>query len=100
MANLKLGLLPDRVPCKLTITLPPELKKALHDYATLYARSYGTEEQVAELVPYMLEAFLKADSSFRQGRKTLQDEPMALPLPKKPITRSRKSAPPDTQGEI
>ena len=41
MTGLKLGPLPDRVPSKLTITLTPGLKKALDDYATLYARSYG-----------------------------------------------------------
>ena len=92
MTALKLGPLPDRVPCKLTITLSPHLKKALDDYATLYARSYGIEEQVVELVPYMLEAFLKADHSFRQGRKELLDAPMALPLSTKTIARSRKSA--------
>ena len=99
MIGLKLGPLPDRVPSKLAITLPPDLKKALDDYATIYARSYGSEEQVADLVPYMLEAFLKADSSFRQSRKGLLDAPMALPLSKKTLTRSRKSAPPDSQGE-
>ena len=99
MTGLKLGPLPDRVPSKLTITLSPDLKKALDDYATLYARSYGTDEHVADLVPYMLEAFLKADHSFRQGRKELLDAPMALPLTRKPSIRSRKSAPPEVQGE-
>ena len=99
MTSLKLRPLPDRVPSKLTITLPPELKKALDDYATIYARSYGTEEHVAELVPYMLESFLKADHSFRQGRKELLHAPMALPLSKKTITRSRKPTSPETPGE-
>ena len=94
MSGLKLGPLPDRVPSKLAITLSPDLKKALDDYATLYARSYGSEEQVADLVPYMLEAFLKADHSFRQGRKELQETPLVLPLEKKAPTRNRKSAPP------
>ena len=99
MTGLKLGPLPDRVPSKLTITLPPDLKKALDDYATLYARSYGAEEQVADLVPYMLEAFLKADHSFRQGRKELQDTPLALPLEKKGPTRIRKSTSLETHGD-
>lgn len=100
MANLKLGPLPDRVPSKLTITLSPDLKKALDDYATLYARSYGSEELVAELVPYMLDAFLKADHSFRQGRKELLEQPMALPLTKRATVRGRKSAATENQGEI
>ena len=99
MTGLKLGPLPDRVPSKITITLSPDLKKALDDYATLYARSYGIEEQVVELVPYMLEAFLKADHSFRQGRKKLRDVPMALPIANKSIPRSRKQASPETLGE-
>ena len=77
---LKLTQLPDRIPIKLTITLQPDLKKALDDYAALYARTYGAEEPVAELVPFMLESFLKADSGFRKGRKELETEPMAIPL--------------------
>jgi hypothetical protein len=79
---LKLTQLPDRIPVKLTITLQPDLKKALDDYAALYARAYGAEEPVAELVPFMLENFLKADAGFRKGRKELEDEPMSLPLVK------------------
>ena len=79
---LKLTQLPDRIPVKLTITLQPDLKKALDDYAALYARTYGAEEPIAELVPFMLENFLKTDAGFRKGRKELDDEPMALPLVK------------------
>jgi hypothetical protein len=79
---LKLTQLPDRVPVKLTITLQPDLKKALDDYAALYARTYGAEEPVAELVPFMLESFLKTDAGFRKGRKELKDEPMAIPFVK------------------
>jgi hypothetical protein len=80
---LKLQPLPDRVPVKLTITLPPDLKKALDDYARLYARTYGAEEPVAELVPFMIEGFLQADHAFKKARKGLDAEPMALPLPAK-----------------
>ena len=74
---LKLTQLPDRVPVKLTITIQPDLKKALDDYAALYARTYGAQEPVAEIVPFMLEGFLKADSGFRKGRKELEAEPIA-----------------------
>jgi hypothetical protein len=86
---LKLTQLPDRIPVKLTITLQPDLKKALDDYAALYARIYGAEEPVAELVPFMLENFLKADAGFRKGRKELEDEPMSLPLVKAKTRRNR-----------
>ena len=74
---LKLTQLPDRIPVKLTITLQPDLKKALDDYAALYARTYGAEEPVAELVPFMLENFLKADAGFRKGRKEAGSERFA-----------------------
>jgi hypothetical protein len=85
---LKLGQLPDRQPVKLTITLSADLRKALDDYAALYARSYGAEEPVAELVPFMLEGFLKGDAGFRKARKELEGEPMPIALPKrKPRTR-------------
>lgn len=94
MTALKLGQLPDRVPVKIAISLLPELKRALDDYAVLYARSYGTEEQVADLIPYMLDAFLKADAAFRKSRKELGDPPSL------PIGRHRRTRSPETkQGE-
>ena len=80
---LKLAQLPDRIPVKLTITLQPDLKKALDDYAAMYSRTYGADEPVAELVPFMLESFLKADAGFKKGRKDLDNEPMTIPLVKK-----------------
>ncbi len=83
MTGLKLAQLPDRVPVKITITVQPDLRNALDDYALLYAKSYGAEEQVTELIPFMLEAFLKADVAFRNGRKNMKDEPAALPIPKR-----------------
>jgi hypothetical protein len=85
MTGLKLAQLPDRVPVKITISVQPDVKKALDDYALLYARTYGTDEQVAELIPYMLDAFLKADAAFRKGRKELQSTPSL------PIARQRRT---------
>ena len=92
MSGLKLAQLPDRVPVKITITVQPELKRALDDYALLYAKSYGAEEQVAELIPYMLDAFLKADVAFRNGRKNLKDEPATLPMPRRRRGRAEKTS--------
>jgi hypothetical protein len=94
MTGLKLGQLPDRVPVKIVITVQPDLKKALNDYAVLYARAYGAEEQVGDLIPYMLDAFLKTDAGFRKGRKELEDAP-SLP----PIIRRRKVRAPETRPE-
>jgi len=69
MAPLKLGPLPDRSPVKLTILLPPELNRALHDYAKAYERAYGAAEPLAELVPAMLASFLASDRAFARSRR-------------------------------
>lgn len=86
---LKLAQLPDRIPVKLTITLQPDLKKALDDYAAMYSRTYGADEPVAELVPFMLESFLRADAGFKKGRKDLDTEPLAIPLVRKKVKQRR-----------
>ena len=98
MSALKLAQLPDRVPVKIAITVQPEVKKALDDYALLYARSYGAEENVAELIPYMLEAFLKTDTAFRTGRKELQEVP-SLPIARRKSGRAGRSSNLTTQEE-
>ncbi len=97
MTVLKLARLPDRVPVKIAITVLPDLKKALDDYARLYASTYGADEQVSELIPYMLDSFLRADSAFRKGRKDLQ-EASNLPIPRQKTGRGGKpltSTPPE-----
>ena len=70
MAELKLAKLPDRTPVKLTITIGAELNQMLKEYADVYQTTYGTAEQVVDLVPFMLEAFVQSDKGFfRTGRK-------------------------------
>ena len=66
MKKIKLAKLPDRVPLKLTVTLPSELAARLRRYADLYAEQYGTREEPAELVPYILDAFIKGDAEFQR----------------------------------
>jgi len=72
---LKLDKLPDRQPTKITFTAKPELKAALADYAEIYTQTYGEAETVANLIPYMLEAFIATDNGFRRARKALADAP-------------------------
>lgn len=60
-AKLKLSRLPDRVPAKILVTLPPELKRQLAAYAELYRETYGEEECIETLIPFMLGAFLASD---------------------------------------
>jgi hypothetical protein len=68
MAEIKLPQLPDRTPVKLSISLMPDLHQALADYAALYAKTYGRDEPISELIPAMLAAFLEGDRAFTRGR--------------------------------
>jgi hypothetical protein len=88
MTELKLAKLPDRVPVKIAITVSPDLNRSLHAYAVLYREAYGAAESVPELIPYMLEAFLKSDHRFARARKegVFIDGPTAMP----PSSRGRK----------
>lgn len=69
MADLKLARLPDRTPVKLAISVLPDLHQRLADYAALYARTYGSEEPIAELIPAMLVAFLESDREFAKAKR-------------------------------
>ncbi len=69
MAELKLAKLPDRTPIKLTVTLGAELHQTLKEYADLYQATYGVSEQVVDLIPFMLEAFVSSDKGFVKGAK-------------------------------
>ena len=71
--TLKLGPLPDRESAKITFTAAADLKAALNDYAEIYRQTYGKDEGVAELIPFMLEAFMNADPGFKRARKALGD---------------------------
>lgn len=86
MPELKLPKLPDRTSGKLTISVSPELNRALAEYAKVYQAAYGVSETVADLVPFMLEAFLESDRGFAKARKsgaatagqrTTQDSPVS-----------------------
>ncbi len=70
MGNLRLPKLPERVLIKCTIQLTPNLERSLQEYAAAYEAEYGQAEQVAELIPHMLAAFLESDRGFARGRKS------------------------------
>ncbi len=69
MPDLKLGRLPDRTPVKIAISVKPDLNATLQSYAAFYRDSYGEDEPVAELIPYMLESFLESDRGFQKALK-------------------------------
>ena len=89
MAELKLARLPERTPVKITFTASPELDLALRQYAGLYRAAYGQAEAVADLIPFMLEAFLESDRGFAKARKD-----GAVPAPSSP-RRGRRSTEPE-----
>jgi hypothetical protein len=66
---LKLAKLPDRTPVKITFMASPDLNQALHAYAKLYRDLYGQAESVSDLIPYMLETFLRSDPAFAKARR-------------------------------
>ena len=73
--TLRLARLPDRTPVKVTMTVSPELHRMLQDYAAFYAKTYGSEETVSELCPFMLQAFMEADKGFQKARKGASTTP-------------------------
>lgn len=56
----------------ITVTITPGLQGALRDYAAIYAKSYGIEEPVADLIPAMLATFMESDRSFIRVREARQ----------------------------
>jgi hypothetical protein len=70
LPEIKLAKLPDRTPVKITITVSSELSRALISYAERYANAYNQVEPVAELVPFMLQAFLESDREFAKALKS------------------------------
>jgi hypothetical protein len=85
---LKLGKLPDRTPVKIVITASPALNRDLTAYAEVYRQAYGSAESVADLIPFMLEAFLAGDRGFAQARKV--EAPMSREP--HPIRKSQASS--------
>ncbi len=92
MSDLKLGRLPDRTPVKISISVGPELNRALTEYAGCYRAAYGQVESVADLIPFMLEAFLESDRGFAKARK----DGMASAPPEATPRRTRKPETPIT----
>lgn len=103
---LKLAKLPDRTPIKMSISVNAGLNQDLQRYAVLYQTTYGEEASVAELIPFMLDSFLKSDPAFAKARreslsKTDGDKAATLARSPKPEkTASPNSHPTAQQKEI
>ncbi|WP_297494650.1 DUF2274 domain-containing protein [Acidocella sp.] len=100
MPELKLGKLPDRTPAKITITVLPDLHRALQQYASVYRTTYGEAEAISELIPFMIGAFLESDRGFAKARKDGLPEPTSS-FTRESARRGRRasSAPPPTVNE-
>lgn len=68
-AKLKLGRLPSTEVVKITITMSVELKAMLHRYAQVHAEASGEKNDLARLIPYMLEAFMTNDRAFARANR-------------------------------
>ena len=71
MVALKLAKLPARTPIRVTISVSPGLHHSLESYADCYREIYGEAEKIADLIPFMLEAFLASDKEFAKSRKSI-----------------------------
>jgi hypothetical protein len=72
MPTLKLAKLPARAPVRITISVTPDLYRTLERYAECYREAYGETEKVADLIPFMLEAFLASDKEFAKARRDME----------------------------
>lgn len=71
MTKLKLGVIPDDKPIKVTVELPATLHRDLVTYADVLSRETGqaVTDPVRLIVP-MLERFIATDRGFARSRKT------------------------------
>lgn len=70
MARLRLGVLIDEKPVKLTIELPAPVHRDLISYAALHATENGLAKVEAErLVAPMLAMFMAEDREFAKARR-------------------------------
>jgi hypothetical protein len=66
MSQLKLGPFPKIEMVRVTVTIPKPLKQALDLYAAEFSKAHGPAE-THELIPHMLEAFLRSDKTFMKS---------------------------------
>ena len=70
MPNLKLGLIPDEKPVKLTIELPARVHRDLMAYGDVLARETGQTVEPVQLVAPMLTRFMATDRAFAMKRRS------------------------------
>jgi hypothetical protein len=86
VADLRLGPLPRQRTVRLPIVLSEPLKEELDAYAAEHSRLYDQPVETAELIPHILETFLRtiapgAATENRCSRRKPVNVELARPLP-------------------
>jgi hypothetical protein len=64
--KLRLGPLPRTDSIKISVSLGVELKERLDRYAKAHSQIWGEEVTGADLIPHILETFLRSDRAFKK----------------------------------
>jgi hypothetical protein len=70
--KLKLSVIPDDKPVKLTIELPAAIHRDLVAYSEVLGRETGKSVEVVKLIPAMLARFMSTDRAFFKARREKQ----------------------------
>lgn len=79
--------------------MSPDLNQALREYAAIYRTTYEEAESVADLIPFMLGAFLESDRGFAKARKEVSFEAPAETARRRRARRSPSELPSTTNQE-
>ncbi len=72
MAKLKISVLPDERPVKITVELPANVHRDLQAYAEILARQSGQPAaDISRLATAMLTRFMATDRAFIQSKRTV-----------------------------
>jgi hypothetical protein len=64
--KLRLGPLPRTDSVKISLSLAIELKERLDRYAKAHSQTWGQEVAGVDLIPHILETFLRSDRAFKK----------------------------------
>jgi hypothetical protein len=67
--KLKLSVIPDDKPVKLTIELPAAVHRDLVAYSEVLGQETGESVEVVKLIPAMLARFISTDRAFLRARR-------------------------------
>jgi hypothetical protein len=89
MMKLKLSVIPDDKPVRLTLELPAAVHRDLVAYAEALSRQTGQKPEPAKLVAPMLARFMATDRAFTRLQR---DKRASTQLPRVPIQRTETAS--------